>query len=174
MKCLKTLACTMLVSMAVVCAADDEASEKNRQNIVFNSKDHDQLTACIDALEMMMFTFTSVVPGQALNALKVQDLPEAIRLLTIAATDHQMGILPSILLSVQSVYDNYEAGQSDDEEDLDEEAIYAELDKRQQLLDKGYVVTKSGEVIDFAELNRRNAQNAADNFAGDDSEQEEA
>ena len=164
----------MLVSMAVVCAAEDEASVKNRQNIVFNSKDHNQLTACIDALEMMIPTFTSLFPGQALNALKVQDLPEAIRLLRIAATDDSMEILPSIRDAVQSIYDNYEAGQSDDEEGLDEEAIYAELDKRQRLLDKGYVVTKSGEVIDFAELNRRNAQNAAHNFAGDDSEQEEA
>ena len=50
----------------------------------------------------------------------------------------------------------------DEEEELDEEEIYAELARRQQLLNQGYVVTDSGEVIDLAELDRRQ-QNASDN-----------
>lgn len=145
----------MLVSMAVVCASDDDGETVFRK--VFNSKDRDQITACIDALEMAYPTLTTAVA-----ALKVQNLPEAIRLLTLAIPGDQMGMLPSILGSVQSVYDNYEEGQSDDEgEELNEEEIGRELNRRQGLLEAGYVVTVSGEVVEIAELDRRQQKKKA-------------
>ena len=157
MKCLKSLACAMLVSMAVVCASDDEAGQAVRKT-VFNSKDRDQLTACTDALEMAYPNLAT-----SIAALKVQNLPEAIRLLTLAAADDQMGLLSSILVSVQGVHENCEEGQSDDEEEeLDEEEIYAELARRQRLLEAGYVVTDSGEVVGIAELDRRQEELNAD------------
>ena len=153
----------MLVSMAVVCASDDEAGQAGQagqavRKTVFNSKDRDQLTACTDALEMAYPNLAT-----SIAALKVQNLPEAIRLLTLAAADDQMGLLSSILVSVQGVHENCEEGQSDDEEEeLDEEEIYAELARRQRLLEAGYVVTDSGEVVGIAELDRRQEELNAD------------
>ncbi len=130
MKCLKSLACAMLVSMAVVCASVEEASEVTGK-IALNRQNQAQITACIDALELAYPAL-----GTTITALKDQNFAKAIRLLAVATPTDHMGLLSALLGSVQDVDADCKRGQGPDiGKALDYKKIDAELARRQRELD---------------------------------------